>query len=53
LVGLISGRVELTGADGTPRRYLTAVGPNQLWRLVTYKRDYPHKRKFVYRDDVL
>jgi hypothetical protein len=53
LVGLVSGRVELTLADGTVRRYLTVVGPDQLWRLVTYRRDFPRKRKFVYREDVL
>lgn len=53
LVGLISGRLELTDADGAVQRYLTVVGPDQLWRLVTYRRDYPHRRKFVYRDDVM
>ncbi len=53
LVGLISGKVEFTDANGAVRRYLTVVGPDQMWRLVTYKREYPHKRKFVYRDDIL
>jgi len=53
LVGLVAGQVEITGADGSVRRYLTALGPDQLWRLVTYKRDFPRKRKFVYRPDVM
>ena len=53
LVGLISGRIDLTGADGTTRSYLTAFGPDQLWRLVAYRRDYPKRRKFIYRDDIL
>jgi hypothetical protein len=53
LVGLVSGRVEVSDASGSPRRYLTAVGPDQLWRLVTYQRNRTHKRKFVYRDDVM
>lgn len=53
LVGLISGKVEITGPDGNVRRYLTVVGPDQLWRLVTYRREFPHRRTFVYRDDVL
>lgn len=53
LVGLIAGKVEIAGSDGRTRRYLTVVGPDQLWRLVTYKRDFPHKRRFVYREDIL
>ena len=53
LVGLVSGRLDLSDASGAARRYLTVVGPDQLWRLVTFRRDYPHKRKFVYRDDIL
>lgn len=53
LVALVSGRVSLERADGKREEYLTAVGPDQLWRLLTYRRDFPHKRRFVYRDDVL
>lgn len=52
LVGLVSGKVELT-RDGKTEQYLTAVGPAHLWRLLTFRRDYPHKRRFVYRDDIL
>jgi hypothetical protein len=53
LVGLVTGEVEVTAADGGARRYLTAVGPDQLWRLVTYRRNFPRQRKFVYRADVM
>jgi hypothetical protein len=53
LVGLVTGEVEVTAADGGSRRYLTAVGPDQLWRLVTYRRNFPRQRKFVYRADVM
>lgn len=53
LVGLVSGSIEVSDEDGGTRRYLTAYGPEQLWRLVTYRRDFPRKRKFVYRPDVM
>jgi hypothetical protein len=53
LVGLVSGVLELTDADGDTERYLTVVGPNDLWRLVTYHRDLPHKPRWIYRDDIL
>ena len=53
LVGLVSGRIALEAADGNQVEYLAAFGPDQLWRLVAYRRDYPKRRKFVYRDDIL
>lgn len=53
LVGLVSGRLELTGADGTTRTYLAVIGPQELWRLVAAKRDNAKKRKWVYREDTL
>lgn len=53
LVGLVSGLVELSSASGETRRYLTVVGPDQLWRLVTHEREFPHRRRFVYREDIL
>lgn len=53
LVGLVTGELELVSASGETKRYLTAMGPDQLWRLVTYKRDFPRQRKFVYRADVM
>jgi hypothetical protein len=53
LVGLAAGRVELTDGDGARREFLAILGPDQLWRLVTYRRDWSHRRRWVYRDDVL
>ena len=53
LVGLVSGSIELVDSEGQSRRYLTAFGPERLWRLVTYRRDNSRKRRFVYRDDIL
>jgi len=53
LVGLVSGRLELTGADGTVKTYLAVVGPSELWRLVTARRDNSKKHKWVYREDIL
>ena len=53
LVGLVSGRIALVAADGKQVEYLAAFGPDQLWRLDAYRRDYPKRRKFVYRDDIL
>jgi hypothetical protein len=53
LVGLVSGLVELSGPSGETKRYLAVVGPDQLWRLVTHEREYPHRRRFVYREDIL
>jgi hypothetical protein len=38
-LGLISGSLELTDADGTVHEYLTVMGPEELWRLVTFRRD--------------
>ena len=53
LVGLVSGRLDLTAADGTSTKYLAVVGPSELWRLVTARRDNSKKRKWVYREDIL
>ncbi|MBI5432393.1 MAG: hypothetical protein HZA52_06155 [Planctomycetes bacterium] len=53
LVGLVSGVLELTDADGATQRYLTVVGPDDLWRLATYRRDLPHKPRWIYREDIL
>jgi hypothetical protein len=49
LVGLLSGRLELDGG----RRYVTAVGPEDLWRLVVYRRNSDRPRRWVYRDDIM
>ncbi len=53
LVGLVSGRIALSGADGVTRNYLTVAGPESLWRLVTYRRRLTHKQRWVYREDIL
>ncbi len=53
LVGLVSGVLKLSDKSGGDREYLTVVGPDDLWRLVTYHRDLPHKPRWVYRDDIL
>jgi hypothetical protein len=53
LVGLVSGKLRLVGADGSTREYLTAVGPEELWRLATHAREFPNKRRWVYREDIL
>lgn len=52
LVGLVSGRLRLSGPDGV-REYLTVVGPDDLWRLVVYDRSIIHKEPFPRRGDVL
>jgi len=52
LVGLVSGRVTLA-RDGRERTYLAVVGPEDLWRLVTYHREHPHRRRWVYREDIM
>ncbi|MDA1265142.1 MAG: hypothetical protein O2816_08710 [Planctomycetota bacterium] len=48
LVGLVSGRVALDG-----QRYLAVVGAEDLWRLVTYRRDHLQHKRRVYREDIL
>jgi len=53
LVGLVSGTLILSDADGRQRRFLTALGPDELWPLVTYKRDHVLKPRWVYREDIL
>ena len=53
LVGLVSGRLDLSAADGTATTYLAVVGPTELWRLVTSKHENSKKRKWVYREDIL
>jgi hypothetical protein len=52
LVGLVSGRVQLDTRSGS-RDYLTVLGPRELWRLVTLRRDRTQRREWVYREDIL
>lgn len=53
LVGMVSGMLELADEHGAARRYLTAMGPEQIWRLVTRRQDLLQKRRWIYREDVL
>lgn len=52
LVGLVAGVVTFSGALGT-QQYLAIVGPRELWRLVTLRRENTKKSRWIYRDDVL
>jgi hypothetical protein len=52
LVGLVSGILRLETDEGT-REYLTVVGPEDLWRLVTHRRDRLRRKPWVYREDIL
>jgi len=53
LVGLVTGTLELFDSAGQRQRYLTAVGPEELWRLVAYRREHQRRPRWVYRDDIL
>ena len=52
LLGLVSGRLTIETADGA-REFLTVMGPEDLWRLVTHRRDRHRYKAWVYRDDVM
>ena len=53
LVALVSGRLALDDANGGRRVYLTAVGPDHIWRLVTRRQDLLNRKRWVYREDIL
>jgi len=53
LVGLVSGRLRLSDANGNTKEYLTVLGPDDLWRIVVYDRSIEHKVPFPRRGDVL
>jgi hypothetical protein len=53
LVALVSGRLVLRDPDGVEREYLTAVGPDDLWRLVARRQDLLNRRRWFYREDIL
>lgn len=52
LVGLVSGRLRIESEAGT-QEFLTVFGPQQLWRLVTHRRDLDARKPWVYREDIL
>ncbi len=52
LVGLVTGRVTLYGPGGE-REFLSVAGPEDLWRLVTHRRDLLQRKSWVYREDIM
>ncbi len=52
LVGLVAGRIRLRTTAGE-REYLAIVGPEELWRIVTHRKDAGARRRPVYREDIL
>jgi hypothetical protein len=52
LIGLVSGRIALKTGQGE-REFLTVVGPTDLWRLVSHRREQPTRRRWVYREDIM
>lgn len=52
LLGLVSGVLVLETDQGQSR-FLTVVGPDQLWRLVAHHRAEPLQKRWVYREDIL
>ncbi len=52
LLGLVSGTLRIE-SQGSLREFLTVVGPQDLWRLVTYRRNSEIRQRWVYREDVL
>lgn len=52
LLGLVSGRLRLQGADGTWSEYITVTGPREMWRLVTHHRNHDRPRRWVHREDI-
>lgn len=52
LLGLVSGRLRLE-TEGGVREFLTVVGPRELWRVVSFKRNVDRRRRWVYREDIL
>ena len=53
LIGLVTGRIRLRQGDGSESRYVTASGPEQLWRLVVHQRNSERPRRAVPREDIL
>jgi hypothetical protein len=51
LVAIASGIITITTAEGSTD-YLTAYGPQHLWRLVTYRQDHNLHKPWIYRPDI-
>lgn len=55
LLGLLTGRALIVDAEGStrePREVLVAVGPADLWRVVSYGRNRHRPQPWVYREDL-
>ncbi len=52
LLGLVSGILRLQ-TDRGQREFMTVVGPQDLWRLTTHRRDRERVQAPVYRPDIL
>ncbi|MDP6741377.1 MAG: hypothetical protein QF404_15310, partial [Planctomycetota bacterium] len=48
LLGLVSARIRIEG-----KNYLCVLGPRDLWRLVTHRRDLLRRKPWVYREDIM
>lgn len=48
LIGLVSARIRIEG-----KTYLSVLGPRDLWRLVTHRRDLLRRKPWVYREDIM
>jgi len=53
LVGVAAGIITIISESGEEKEYLAAHGPQQLWRLVTHRRDHNRRKPWVYREDIL
>jgi hypothetical protein len=55
LIGLLAGRVQVIDSaypSAAPRERLAAIGPTDLWRLVSYRRNRHRPDPWVYREDL-
>lgn len=52
LMGLVTGLLQID-TDGSTVEYMAVAGPEDLWRLVTHRRDLPERKRWIYREDIL
>ncbi len=52
LVGLVAGQISLSTAEGT-KKFVAVIGPSELWRLATHRKDSLRRKPWIYRDDIL
>ncbi len=54
LLGVVSGHITLTDANGVSNEYITVLGPSETWRLAAHRRQIEdHRPRWVHREDVL